>query len=231
MVLLSIFMFTGNKMETLKKLFFLGVLFLISDALEAQNITELQAAFSKSYIAENQNNYASAINEMKAIYKENDYISNIRLGWLNYLAKQYGESISYYKKAIALKPYAIEARLGCVKPLSAVENWEKVKEQYLEILKIDPQNTTTNYWLGVIYYNRKDYKSACNLFEKVVNLYPLDYDSVIMLAWSKLNNNSHADAKLLFQQALIIRPNDSSAQSGLQLISKWLSDNLKFQAK
>jgi tetratricopeptide (TPR) repeat protein len=199
--------------------------------MHAQNITEIQAAFSKSYIAENQKNYIQAIDEMKPVYKAGDYISNIRLGWLNYLAKQYGESITFYRKAIALKPYAIEARLGCIKPLSAIENWEKVKEQYQEILKIDPLNTTANYWLGVIYFNRKDYKSATNLFEKVVNLYPLDYDSVIMLAWSKLNTFSHTDAKLLFQQALIIRPNDSSALSGLQMINKWLESNLKSSFK
>jgi len=218
-------------METLRKLWITTALFLMSLAMQAQNITELQAAFSKSYIAENQKNYTQAIDEMKPIYKEDDYISNIRMGWLNYMAKQYGESITFYRKAIALKPYAIEAKLGCVKPLSAIENWEKVKEQYHEILNIDPLNTTANYWLGVIYFNRKDYKTATNLFEKVVNLYPLDYDSVIMLAWAKLNNNSHADAKLLFQQALIIRPNDSSALSGLQLINKWLETNLKSPVK
>ncbi len=201
--------------------------YLMAVQMQAQSINDVQSAFSKSYVAENQNNYSIAINEMKAVYKPNDYISNVRLGWLNYLAKQYGESIAYYKNAISLKPYAIEAKFGCIKPLSAVENWEKVKDQYLDILKIDPLNTTANYWLGVIYYNRKEYKTATNLFEKVVNLYPLDFDSVIMLAWSKLYNNSHADAKLLFQQALIIRPNDTSVLSGLQQISKWLDDNLK----
>jgi tetratricopeptide (TPR) repeat protein len=214
-------------METLRKFWIIGALFLMSLSVQAQNIADLQAAFSKSYIAENQKNYIQAIDEMKPVYKESDYISNIRLGWLNYLAKQYGESITFYRKAIALKPYAIEAKLGCVKPLSAIENWEKVKEQYQEILNIDPLNTTANYWLGVIFFNRKDYKTAINLFEKVVNLYPLDYDSVIMLAWAKLNNNSHTDAKLLFHQALIIRPNDNSALSGLQLINKWLEANLK----
>ena len=218
-------------METMSKFRITTVLFLISLSMQAQNITDLQAAFSKSYIAENQKNYIQAIDEMKPVYKEGDYNSNIRLGWLNYLAKQYGESITFYRKAIELKPYAIEARLGCVKPLSAIENWEKVKEQYQEILKIDPLNTTTNYWLGVIYFNRKDYKTATNLFEKVVNLYPLDYDSVIMLAWAKLNNNNHTDAKLLFQQALIIRPNDNSALSGLQLINKWLEAILKSLVK
>lgn len=214
-------------METLKKIGTATAILLLAIGLQAQNITMLQSAFSKSYIAENQNNYQLAISEMKPIYQPDDYIANIRLGWLNYLAKQYSESIAFYQKAIALKPYAIEARLGCVKPLSAIENWEKIKEQYIEILKVDPLNTTANYWLGVIHYNRKEYKSATTLFEKVVNLYPLDYDSVIMLAWAKLYNNSYADARILFQQALIIRPNDSSAQNGLQQISKWLEVNLK----
>ena len=206
-------------METIRKFTLIAGLFLISAIAIAQTNSELQTAFSKSYVAENAGNYTSAINELKSVYQADSYIANIRLGWLNYLSKQYTESITYFEKAIDLKPYAIEARLGCVRPLSAIENWEKVKSQYLEILKIDPQNTTTNYWLGVIYYNRKDYKSATKLFEKVVNLYPLDYDSVIMLAWAKLNSGSPADAKILFHQALIIRPNDASALSGLKQIN------------
>ena len=206
-------------MEALRKISVITGLVLMSLFSFAQSHSELQTAYSKSYVAENQGNYTGAISELKPIYQADNYMVNIRLGWLNYLAKQYTESINYFEKAIALKPYAIEARLGCVRPLSAIENWEKVKTQYLEVLKIDPQNTTTNYWLGVIYYNRKDYKSAVKLFEKVVNLYPLDYDSVIMLAWTKLNMGISADAKVLFQQALIIRPNDSSAMAGLKQIN------------
>ena len=93
-----------------------------------------------------------------------------------------------------------------------------MKAHYVEILKIDPQNTIANYWLGVIYYNRKDYVNATKLFEKSVNLYPLDYDSVIMLAWAKLNTGKSADAKVLFNQALILRPDDKSALDGLKLI-------------
>ena len=88
----------------------------------------------------------------------------------------------------------------------------------MKILEIDPQNTVANYWLGVMYYNAKDYVSGLKLFEKVVNLYPLDYDSTIMLAWCKLNLAKQTDARYLFNQALILRPNDSSALAGLKLI-------------
>jgi|APIni6443716594_1056825.scaffolds.fasta_scaffold368896_2 tetratricopeptide (TPR) repeat protein len=205
-------------METLKRIALTIGITIMFGYLVAQNNATTQAAFVKSFESEKSGNYVAAINTMKTIYTADSYIVNIRLGWLYYLAKQYSESIKYYEKSISLKPYAIEARFGCVKPLSAVESWDKVKTHYVEILKIDPQNTIANYWLGVIYYNRKDFVNATKLFEKVVNLYPLDYDSVIMLAWSKLNSGKSADAKVLFNQALILRPEDSSALSGLKLI-------------
>ena len=185
----------------------------------AQSQTVMQAAFAKSYESEQAGKYSTAINDLKPVYKSDSYFVNIRLGWLYYLTKQYAESIKYYNIAIAMKPYAIEARFGCVKPLSAIESWENVKVQYVQILKIDPQNTLANYWLGVIYYNKKSFAAAEKLFEKVVNLYPLDYDSIIMLAWTKLNLGKSPDAKVLFYQALVIRPNDSSAISGLKQLN------------
>lgn len=205
-------------METLKKITFLAGFILLAGGMMAQNQATLQAAFIKSFEAEKQSNYTASINELKTIYKTDSYFVNIRLGWLYYLNKEYSESIKYYNTAIQLKPYAIEARFGCVKPLSAIQSWDKVKEQYLQILKIDPQNTVAAYWLGVIYYNRKDYPGALKLFEKIVNLYPLDYDSCIMLGWTKLKLARPSDAKILFNHCLILRPNDKSALAGLDAI-------------
>lgn len=205
-------------MEILRKTIIILTLTAFCAGAGAQSPAVIQNAFSKSYVSEQAGNFTGAISDLKSVYNAKDYIINIRLGWLYYNAKQYTESINYYEKAIALKPYAIEARFGCVKPLSAIESWEKVKNHYIQILKIDPQNVTANYWLGVIYYNRKSYAEAASLFEKVVNLYPLDYDSIIMLGWTKLNQAKHAEARSLFLQALILRPNDSSANSGLKLV-------------
>jgi tetratricopeptide (TPR) repeat protein len=205
-------------MENLVKKSLLVCAILVTLSINAQQQTAWQTAFYKSYEAEKAGKYILAINELKRVYKADDYFANIRMGWLLYLAKQYGESEKHYINAIRLKPYSIEARFGIVKPLSATENWDKVKQQYLQILEIDPQNTVASYWLGVIYYNRKQFPSAVKLFEKIVNLYPLDYDSVIMLAWTKFNLGKSAEAKILFQHALTLRPNDDSAISGLKLI-------------
>lgn len=203
-------------MEILKKIALVAIVTFTFTGLMAQSTSVIQAAFSKSYVSEQAGSYTTAVNDLKTVYSKESYTVNIRMGWLYYLAKQYSESIKYYDIAIALKPYAIEARFGCIKPLSAIENWEKVKSHYIQILKIDQQNTVANYWLGVIYYNIKDYANAANLFGRNINLYPLDYDSIIMLAWTKLRLAKPADANVLFNQALVIRPNDSSALSGLK---------------
>lgn len=205
-------------MEHLKRITLIALFTILANGVMSQSQAAMQTAFSRSYESEQGKKYIQAINDLKSIYKSDGYFVNIRMGWLYYMAKQHSESIKYYNIAIALKPYAIEARFGCVKPLSAIESWNSVRTHYMQILKIDPQNTVANYWLGVVYYNRKDYNNALNHFEKVVNLYPLDYDSLVMLAWTKLYLGKMSEAKVLFNQALVIRPRDSSASEGLNLI-------------
>jgi tetratricopeptide (TPR) repeat protein len=184
----------------------------------AQNDAKIQSAFTESNKAEAEENYSLGISSLKAIYRAEDYPVNVRLAWLFLMSKQYTESVSYYDRAIKLKPYAIEARFGMIKALNALESWDKVKEQYEAILKIDPQNTTSLYWLGVLLYNRKDYDNAARNFEKIVNLYPMDYGSVIMLAWTRLYQGKKTDARVLFNHALLLSPDDASANSGLNLL-------------
>lgn len=206
-------------MEILKRPIFVALFaFACLQSVVSQSPTTRQSTFYKSYDLEKASNYTAAISELKKVYKADDYFVNIRLGWLYYLAKNNQESLKYYQIAIRLKPSAIEAKFGCVKPLSALEMWDAVKEQYLAILRIDPNNTRASYWLGVIFYNRKDYAKAYKLFEKVYSLYPLDYDSVIMLAWTKYRLGRNAEAKLLFNHALTLIPNDKDAVSGLKLV-------------
>jgi tetratricopeptide (TPR) repeat protein len=206
-------------METVKRMYLMALLLVLSTIQgSAQTPTTWQSTFYKSYDLEKASNYTGAIAELKKVYKADDYFVNIRLGWLYYLAKNNQESLKYYQLAIKLKPSAVEAKFGCVKPLSALELWDAVKEQYIAILRIDPSNTRASYWLGVIYYNRKEYPKADKLFEKIVSLYPLDYDSVIMLAWTKFREGRSAEAKILFNHALTLIPNDKDALSGLKLV-------------
>ena len=202
-------------MEVLKKGLLSAYLCLVIVTVNAQSNAVLQKAFHTSYNDELNKNYVAAINDLSPYYSETSYEINIRLGWLHYLNQNYNASQSYYQKAVNLRPEAIEAKFGYVKPLSFLQSWDKVLDQYLAILKIDPQNTQANYWAGVIYYNRKQFDIAVKFFRAVVNLYPYDYDGNHMLAWSLLMGGKKNDAAGYFEKALIIKPGDASSTDGL----------------
>lgn len=184
----------------------------------SQDYKALGEAFSQSYTHENAAEYGKAIDDLKKVYDEKSYEINLRLGWLFYMSGLFTESQSYYQRAIALRPLSVEARLGFIYPASSVGNWDKVITQYLSILKIDPNNTTANYRLGLIYYGRKEYQQAYRHFEKVVNLYPFDYDALHMYAWTNYQLKKTREARVLFQKALLVRPGDASCIEGLSHI-------------
>lgn len=184
----------------------------------AQNFDKLRAAFRTSYSQENSGDYKGAVNTLKSVYDDASYEINLRLGWVSYKSGDFKESEAYYRKAVNLRPYGLEARLGLVFPLSSMGNWTLVNAVYEEILAIDDNNTIANYRYGVTAYGREDYLKADKLFSKVVNIYPFDYDSLIMLAWTKYKLGSFLEARALFQKVLLFAPDDSSALEGLSLI-------------
>jgi tetratricopeptide (TPR) repeat protein len=93
-----------------------------------------------------------------------------------------------------------------------------VVSQYNKILSIDPNNTVTLYRMGLIFYDKKEYLQAYKYFEKVVNLYPFDYQSVLMLAWTNYRLGKVREARILFNKALLYYPDDASAREGLNLV-------------
>jgi tetratricopeptide (TPR) repeat protein len=202
----------------MKRLNLLMIIIFFSLALNAQDYSKLTAAFSESYVKEKAGKYQEAATILKSFYDAGSYEINLRLGWLTYLQGQFSESLGYYNKAADLMPYAIEPRLGLVLPASSMGNWDLVVSQYNKILEIDPNNTITLYRLGLIFYDKKDYKQAYKYFEKVVNLYPFDYQSVLMLGWTNYRLGKTREAKILFNKALLYYPDDPSAKEGLALI-------------
>ncbi len=205
--------------RSLLKAGFLSITALMSfNMVLAQDYPALEKAFSNSYAFERQGFYSKAIDEIKAVYYEQSYEVNVRLGWLNYQSGLFTESMAYYQKAIALMPHSIEARLGLALPSSAMGNWALVIDQYRQILAMDPNNYTVNYRMGLIYFGHEDYDTALPYFEKIANMYPFDYNAVINYAWTDYYVGKLREAKVLFYKALLIKPEDQSARQGLTLI-------------
>lgn len=193
------------------------LLLMISIHSLAQRDTMLRSAFSKSYTLENSKQYEKASLELKNVYSENGYEINLRLGWLCYQAGQYMESIGYYEKSVALHPQSIEARLGLVYPLSVQNKWDDVLAQYKSILGIDPQNSAVNYRTALIYYNRKNFSEAKKHLDTILNLYPFDYDSNLLLGWTRYSLEDKAGAEMNFNTVLLYNPRDTSAAEGMRL--------------
>ena len=200
-----------------QKLVLITVLGLTPLYANSQNDSLLES-FTQSYYYEKVGNYNSAISSIKKVYQADSYECNLRLGWLTYNAGLYQESMSFYQKAIDLMPISIQARLGYVYPAAAFGNMTSVITQYKKILEIDPQNTVANYKLGYIYYDKKDFQTAFKYFEKLVNLYPFDYDGLLMYAWTNLQLGKSREATVLFKKVLLLSPGDQSATSGLALL-------------
>lgn len=196
------------------------ILFLFSCLLMQQNDcfaqgTINQIAFEESYKYESEGKFKDAINAFNKAYSATSYETNLRMGWLYYSLGDYTASEKYYKIAVDLAPKSIEAKLGYVLPLSAQDEWDMIVNVYKDILAIQSYNSTVNYRMGLIYYNRKQYETGKPYLDNALNCYPFDYDIVILSAWNYLQLNSKELATSLFKRALILMPNDASALEGL----------------
>lgn len=198
-------------------LYLIGIM-LNASVVCAQEQSSIIAAYQESYILEDSGKYIKAIQPLMVYYEKDSYELNIRIGWLYYNAGNYPSSRRYYMVATKLLPYSIEAKLGLALPLSGLGNWDQVIDLYQEVLDIDPNNSLVNYRLGSIYYYRQEYDLAYNFLERVVNQYPMDYDSVILFAWTNLKLSKLREAKILFKKALLLHPDAESPQEGLKLI-------------
>ncbi|MDP2889574.1 MAG: tetratricopeptide repeat protein [Bacteroidota bacterium] len=206
-------------MELLRKSIGTFIFLLAVNAAFAQtNQAALESAFSKSYVFEKNSDFSASMDALKKVYDESSYEMNLRLGWLNYNAGLFDESVIFYGRAQQLKSYSEEARFGLILPLAALGKWNDVIKTYEEILAVSPNNTVALYRLGLVYYGRKDYNKANTLFKKVVDLYPFGYDGLLMLGWTSYFLGNSNQAKVLFNKVNLYNPGDKSAKEGLGLI-------------
>jgi tetratricopeptide (TPR) repeat protein len=190
-----------------------GLGLLLSLCLPAQKAPEL--AFSKSYSFEYETQYAKAIAALEETGSDN-YQVNLRLGWLHYLNKSYARSEQYYRKAVGQEPGSVEARFGMALPLSATGNWNEVLDTYLEILKIDPNNSIANYRTASIYYNRREYVDASAYLAKVIRMYPFDYDSNLLNGKILVASGKSEEARKFLEKALQYNPQSAEVKAALK---------------
>lgn len=187
-----------------KKLLFTLFICFSFTVIKAQN--NVSIAFYNSYSFEYNKEYDKAIQSLNAVYNEKSYDINLRLGWLNYAKGDYLKSQTYYKTAVKLLPKSIEARLGLIYPLSALQNWNEVLKTYEQILAIDVYHSKANFQVAYIHYVRKDFNKAHTYAKKAFEVYPFDYDTNLLLGRINISLGNISEAKLHLNKALNYSP-------------------------
>ena len=166
-------------------------------------------SFSISYEHETKREYQKSIDAMLTVYTKDSYSINLRLGWLYYLNSDLYKSKAHYQNAIELQPKSIEARFGLAYPVYAMKNTDEVIQIYNDILKIDAVNTTARHRLASIYFSRKEWAKAESQLAKVIELYPFDFDSNLLLGQIYIKNGKINEAKKILNLALQYNPSSS----------------------
>jgi tetratricopeptide (TPR) repeat protein len=204
-------------------LFFTIAVFLVYFGTKALTMPQDEkiTVFNSSLKDEVNGNYTEAVNKIMKIYDKNkdNYLINLRLGWLNYLKGSFDQSKKYYRTALHLSgEKSIEAYIGITLPLAALEEWDEIRNTYSKILKLDPDYYTANLRLGQIYLQNGDYNNARNYLEKAYTPYQSEYEVNLSLGWTYYYLGNKQRAKDLFTTALMLSPNDTLAAQGYNLV-------------
>ena len=196
------------------------ILVFFAIKLNSKTTDEKVKAFNESIKLESDGKIDKAIEPLLTIYNTNkdNYLVNLRLGWLYYQKKDYSKSKNYYSEAVRLNSKSIDAKLGLTLPLSALNEWNKIKDLYLDILKTNSMDYTANLRLGQIYLQNGNYNDAKKHLEIAYNSYPSYYEPNLSLGWTYYYLGNRDKAKALFTQALMLSEGDKLAAEGLKLL-------------
>ena len=205
----------------MKHLVFLILLaFSFTSFAHSMTYKEIKEAYEKSYLYEKNRDYKDAIKALMPVYQNypDGYTVNLRLGWLYYLMQKYANSEYHYEKALKSIPSSVEAMLGLSLPFMAQNRWNDVEPLMYRVLKIDYYNYYGNLRLCIALRNLKKFSISEAVARKMLSIYPTDVNFLNELAISLYYQDKKSYAKSLFEDVLILDPENTVAKNYLRLI-------------
>ena len=174
-------------------------------------------AFRKSYAAEAELKYQAAIAAIQPVAEASpeDYIVNLRLAWLHYLAGKQSDAVKYYVEAIRTAPRSVEARNGYVLPLLAEQRYEDAEQACRQVMVLDPRNYYANLRLAFALRMQGKLDVAVTLVREMIQLYPSDVSFLLELALALSAQGNDDEAKPLYQTVLLLAPDNATATQAL----------------
>ncbi len=173
--------------------------------------------FQESYRFEDQGNFTAALNEIIKVLQSspNHYTAVLRAGWLYHLCGYYRDSIAQYRKAMELRPKAIEPFQGIMLPLTKSGRLDEAIAVAQRALRLDSNNYLVKSRLANCLCSQGKYGQATRLYAEILELYPSDLEIQLGLAWSLNRIGKAESARKLFGSVLGVSPSNSSALAGM----------------
>lgn len=178
---------------------------------------DIAGAYRRSLEMERAQRYQDAIRALAPVYEAypNGYTVNLRMGWLFYLNGNFNNAIAHYEVAGAAMPYALEPKLGRLLPLLAQERWAEAEALAYQIVSVDHYNYYGNLRLLIALRNQKKLEPAYQIALKMAGAYPTDMYYLVELALVQDARGDKGEAKRLFEDILILYPENETAKKYL----------------
>ncbi len=139
------------------------------------------------------------------------YRSELQLASQCYAHGDYANAVTHYRIAIQTAPQALDACLGCLLPLLAMERFDEAEALSERVIAQYPANYYANLRLAYALRRQGKHQSAEAVLNRMLPLYPTDVSLLLELALGKLACNQNATAKRLFLQVLALAPDNTIA--------------------
>jgi cytochrome c-type biogenesis protein CcmH/NrfG len=102
-----------------------------------------------------------------------DFDSIVELGNLNFDQKNYDDAINLYKKALEIRPEALNVRTDMGTAMFYQNHYDDAIAEFQKTLKSEPNNAQALFNLGVAWlHGKNDSKRALEYWEKLVETNP-----------------------------------------------------------
>ncbi|MCI0529345.1 MAG: tetratricopeptide repeat protein, partial [Nitrospira sp.] len=135
-----------------------------------------------------------------------------------------GETKATFTKAIQIDSTATMARFELGKLQFKSGNLNAAKEQYLTILKQDPNSYEAHVNLGAIYLQQGKLDQALPEYQRVLPLFPQDPEIHFKLGLIYAKRAQYGLAMQAYEKTLSMIPNHTEAHYNLALVAELLGD-------
>ncbi|HOM05228.1 MAG TPA: tetratricopeptide repeat protein, partial [Candidatus Kapabacteria bacterium] len=156
----------------MKKYIFLFIVFSFYFS-RAQLSEDVLLMFNKSVQEYHNRNYPAALKLIDSVLTQaqNEHTYNLKGAILIAMDSAYSAEW-YFRKAIEYDSNLTEYRENLVQSLMKQKKFDEAIDEISNIIKIDPEKSSTYYSRGVLHSEKKDYQKAIADFSAAINLSP-----------------------------------------------------------